>query len=55
MNWRFRANAPDLLWVADLDDVQTCAGFLYLAGVLDASSRTLVGWAGRAHDNEIIA
>jgi putative transposase len=44
----FAADAPDKLWVADITYVPTCAGFLYLAVVLDAFSRRVVGWAMRA-------
>jgi putative transposase len=36
---------PDQLWVADITYVPTWAGFLYLAVVLDAWSRRVVGWA----------
>jgi len=41
----FYADAPDVLWVADITYVPTWAGFLYLAVVLDAFSRRIVGWA----------
>jgi transposase InsO family protein len=36
---------PDRLWVADITYVRTWAGFLYLAVVLDAFSRRIVGWS----------
>jgi putative transposase len=42
---RFTASGPDQLWVADITYVPTWAGFLYLAVVLDAWSRRIVGWA----------
>lgn len=42
---QFTATAPDQLWVADITYVPTYAGFLYLAVVLDAFSRRVVGWA----------
>ena len=42
---RFVASGPDQLWVADITYVPTWAGFLYLAVVLDAWSRRVVGWA----------
>ncbi len=45
----FAAQGPDQLWVADITYVPTWAGFLYLAVVLDAWSRRLVGWAMAAH------
>jgi putative transposase len=41
----FTAEAPDRLWVADITYVPTWAGFLYLAVVLDACSRRIVGWS----------
>ena len=41
----FTASAPNRLWVADITYVPTWAGFLYLAIVLDAFSRRIVGWA----------
>jgi putative transposase len=41
----FTAEAPDLLWVADITYIPTWAGCLYLAVVLDAYSRRIVGWA----------
>ena len=45
----FAAPAPDRLWVADITYVPTWAGFLYLAVVLDADSRRIVGWAMADH------
>ena len=45
----FAAVTPDRLWVADITYVKTDQGFLYLAFVLDAYSRRLVGWAMAAH------
>jgi putative transposase len=41
----FTAPAPDRLWVADITYIPTWAGFLYLAVVLDAYSRRIVGWS----------
>jgi putative transposase len=41
----FAAEAPDLLWVAYITYIPTWAGFLYLAVVLDAYSRRIVGWS----------
>lgn len=46
---QFTAAAPDRLWVADITYVPTWAGFLYLAVVLDAYSRRVVGWAMADH------
>ena len=45
----FRADGPDQLWVADITYVPTWAGFLYLAVVLDAWSRRVIGWAMATH------
>jgi len=45
----FTATAPNQLWVADITYVPTWAGFLYLAIVLDACSRRIVGWAMGLH------
>ena len=41
----FTAQRPDQLWVADITYIPTWAGFLYLAVVLDACSRRIVGWS----------
>lgn len=41
----FAAEAANDLWVADITFVPTMAGFIYLAVVLDAWSRRIVGWA----------
>ncbi|MBX6378290.1 MAG: IS3 family transposase [Clostridia bacterium] len=41
----FAADAPDRLWVADRTQHPTGEGWLYLATVLDAFSRKVVGWA----------
>src|SRR6202034_4379047 len=41
----FMAERPNELWVADITFLPTLAGFLYLAVVLDAWSRRIVGWA----------
>jgi putative transposase len=43
----FTAEEPDQLWVADITYIPTWAGFLYLAVVLDAFSRRVIGWAWR--------
>ena len=45
----FAASGPDALWVADITYVPTWSGFLYLAVVLDAWSRRVVGWAMAGH------
>jgi putative transposase len=45
----FTAEAPDLLWVADLSHVRTWAGFCYVAFVEDVFSRMIVGWSIATH------
>jgi putative transposase len=40
----FSAARPNQLWVADLTYVATWSGFVYVAFVIDAFSRFLVGW-----------
>src|ERR1700675_5088571 len=45
----FHVDGSDRLWVADITYVPTMAGFLYLAVVLDAWSRKIVGWAMANH------
>jgi putative transposase len=46
---RFRPQAPDLLWIADLTYLRTWEGWLYLAAVQDAYSRRIVGWSMADH------
>lgn len=45
----FTAAAPDHLWVADITYLPTAAGFLFLATVIDAFSRRVVGWSMAPH------
>ena len=45
----FTASRPNQLWVADITFVPTATGFLYLAVVLDAWSRKIVGWSMANH------
>jgi putative transposase len=40
----FSASGPNQLWVADLTYVATWSGFVYVALVIDAFSRFIVGW-----------
>ena len=41
---QFSVDAPDRLWVADITYVATWSGFVYVAFVVDAFSRFIVGW-----------
>ena len=46
-NWLAKVPAPaqpDQIWVADITYIDTAEGWLYLAGILDACTRRLVGW-----------
>jgi putative transposase len=45
----FRIADLDRLWFADITYIATWTGFLYLAIVLDACSRKVVGWAMENH------
>jgi putative transposase len=45
----FTAAGPNQLWVADITFVPTSAGFMYLAVVLDAWSRKIIGWSMANH------
>ncbi len=45
----FAVDRPDKLWVADITYVPTWSGFLYLAVVVDACSRRVVGWSMETH------
>ena len=47
----FEVHGPDQLWVADLTYITVAAGFAYVALILDAWSRRVVGYAiGRSID-----
>jgi putative transposase len=46
---RFAPPGPDQLWVADITQQRTDQGWLYLAVVLDAFSRRVVGWSMAEH------
>jgi transposase InsO family protein len=41
---QFRPPAPNRLWVSDFTYVSTWAGFVYVAFVIDAFARRIVGW-----------
>lgn len=44
VNRQFRVPAPDMLWVSDFTYVATWTGFVYVAFVVDAYARRIVGW-----------
>jgi putative transposase len=45
----FSAPGPDRLWVADITQLPTRAGPCYLASIVDAWSRRVVGWSMATH------
>jgi putative transposase len=45
----FVTDGPNKLWVADITYISTWEGFLYLAIVVDAWSRRVVGWSMASH------
>ena len=44
VNRQFKAPRPNVLWVSDFTYVATWAGFVYVAFVIDAFARRIVGW-----------
>jgi transposase InsO family protein len=44
VNRQFTAPRPNALWVSDFTYVATWAGFVYVAFVIDAFARRIVGW-----------
>jgi putative transposase len=45
----FRPDAPNRVWAADIKQIKTGEGWLYLAAVQDLFSRRIVGWAMAPH------
>ena len=44
VNREFQVSRPNALWVVDFTYVHTFAGFVYVAFVIDAFARRIVGW-----------
>jgi hypothetical protein len=44
VNRDFKAPRPNMLWVSDFTYVATWSGFVYVAFVIDAFARRIVGW-----------
>ena len=44
VNRQFHAPAPNMLWLSDFTYVSTWGGFVYVAFVIDAYARRIVGW-----------
>ncbi len=49
VNRRFAVDGPDRLWVSDITEHATAEGKVYVAVVLDAWSRRVVGWSIADH------
>jgi len=46
---QFTASGPNALWIADITYLPSWQGFLFLAVVIDAWSRRVVGWSMASH------
>ncbi len=44
VNRQFKAPRPNALWVSDFTYVATWSGFVYVAFIIDAYARRIVGW-----------
>jgi len=44
VNRQFSAQAPNMLWLSDFTFVSTWQGFAYVAFIIDAFARRIVGW-----------
>jgi transposase InsO family protein len=52
----FTAAGPNRLWMVDVTQIPTEEGWVFMAAVLDAFSRALVGWAfGETNDTDLAA
>jgi putative transposase len=49
VNRQFTVDRPDVLWVGDVTEHPTAEGKVYLATVIDAFSRRVVGWSIADH------
>ena len=49
VNRQFRAPAPKLLWLSDFTYVSTWQGFAFVAFIIDAFARRIVGWRVSRH------
>ncbi|MEZ5977966.1 MAG: IS3 family transposase [Planctomycetota bacterium] len=46
---RFSADSSDVVWCADLTQVHTRSGPVYLAAIIDIGTRLIVGWSMASH------
>jgi transposase InsO family protein len=49
VNRQFRAPAPNRLWLSDFTYVSTWQGFAYVAFIIDAFARRIIGWRVSRH------
>ena len=49
LNRQFAAEVSDSVWCADITSIWTAAGWVYLAAVIDLSTRMIVGWSMATH------
>jgi putative transposase len=49
VNRQFAVTGPDRLWLADISEHPTSEGKLYVAAVMDAWSRRIIGWSIADH------
>jgi putative transposase len=56
VNRQFHAPAPNMLWLSHFTYVSTWSGFVYVAFVIDAYARRIVGWrvSRTAHANFVL-
>jgi transposase InsO family protein len=56
VNRQFHSPAPNMLWLSDFTYVSTWSGFVYVAFVIDAYARRIVGWrvSRTAHANFVL-
>jgi putative transposase len=55
LNRDFTAPAPNRIWAADITQIRTAEGWLFLAVVLDLFSRRIVGWTTAARPEQALA
>ena len=49
LNRQFDAESSDSVWCADITYVPTSSGWVYLAAIIDLSTRLVVGWSMATH------
>ena len=49
LNRSFAPESPDSAWCADITNVATGAGWVYLAAIIDVGTRLVVGWSMADH------